>query len=112
MDSALDLLSIAVEITELIKSNELDAAIHRIEQANAAKIQVCVTGRSQEIDEINRAIIKAKTVQGDLRQAVLRLPSEERLFAEFQIERVIEQHFAPEISKLLERKRKISLPPR
>lgn len=105
-----DLLSIMGDLVTLISERELEAA----ERMAASALRKGAAGthevRSAAVHEMNLQLQRIKRGRDALRESVQGLPEKERIFAQVQIEEVVEQIFTEEIAALKARKRKLSRP--
>jgi hypothetical protein len=100
-----DLLQLMRELVSLVRFHEVAAAAQRLERAESQHAAYCYLARSALITEINRVLREAKQERDALREAVRALPERDRLFAEVQVEEVIDRMLGPEITRLRAQKR-------
>lgn len=101
-----DFLSLLRDVLACLRASELGAAARRVREAANAQAEASHTCRSTAIGEINRVLHEAKRQREELRKAVHDLPAPDRLFAEVQIEAVIDSILNGEIVRLREAKRR------
>jgi len=107
-----DLLAIMRELTALIRANQTEAAAEKVEQALKKQSDDVYKVRTLAITQINNELQKMKRDHDCLEQAVQALPEKERLFAEQQIESVVDKLYTNEMAALRHEKRKLSRPGR
>ena len=101
-----DFVSLVRDVVAYLHANELDAAAQRVREAASAQAEVSHKCRSEVITEINRALSEAKRQRELLRNAVRALPASHQIFAEVQIEAVIDSMLNAEIVRLRGAKRR------
>ena len=105
-----DIISLTRDIIALIKDQQVEAAERLVTEATLLHLGESGRVRTEAINTINIELSKIKRQRDILRQTVQALPEKEQLFAEVQIEAVINRIFTDEIAGLKERKRVLSRP--
>lgn len=105
-----DIISLTRDIIALIKDQQIEEAERLVTEATLLHLGEAGQVRTAAIYTINVELSKIKRQRDLLRQTVQALPDKERLFAEVQIEALVDKIFANEIAGLKERKRTLSRP--
>ena len=105
-----DILSLTRDVIALIKDQQVEEAERLVTQAVRRHEEETGRARSEAIIQVNIKLQQIKLQRDLLRQTVLALPEKDRMFAEIQIEEVVDKILADEISGLKARKRVIARP--
>lgn len=105
-----DLLSLARNLVSLLEAREREKALERVHAAHRQHALRSYEVRSEVVHGINLAVHRLRRERDRVRAAVQMLPEGERLFAETQIEPILDDIFNQEIASLLTAKRRWSGP--
>ena len=105
-----DWLTVMRELSALIRAYKIEAGDEKVDQATEKQSNTSLIERQRAITQINSELQKIKGKCDLLRQTVQSLPEKERIYAEQQIQSVIDKHFVPAIAELKVKKRKLSKP--
>lgn len=105
-----DILALTRDIIALIKDNQVEAAKHLVTEAVRRHDEKSGKVLSEAIIQVNIKLQQMKEQRKLLRQTVQALPDKERIFAEVQIEAIVDKIYAEDIAGLKERKRALSRP--
>lgn len=104
-----DLLSLARDVISLLRAREREKALERVQAACRQHASLSYEARAELVYQINLALYRLRWERDCVRSAVRTLPEDERLFAEAQIESILDI-FNKEIASLLATKRRWSGP--
>jgi len=103
-----DLLSLARELVRLLRERELEQALQRVRAARRDHATRSFEERAGVITQVNLTIHRLRAEREKVRAMVTSLPEKERLFAEGQIEPILDEVFNGEIAELKAVKRRQS----
>jgi hypothetical protein len=105
-----DLIALARDIVALLRDHECEQALQRVRTARRDLAARRFDERAEVINRINSVVHRLRAEREKVRATVTFLPEQERLFAEFQIEPLLDEVFNREIAGLLAVKRRHSTP--
>jgi hypothetical protein len=105
-----DLIALARDLVDLFREHELEKARERVRAARCKHATRSFDERAEVIHHVNLAIRRLRSEREEVRVAVFGLPDDEKLFAEAQIEPVLDEVFNAEIAALKAVKRVKSRP--
>jgi hypothetical protein len=103
-----DILTLARDITMLIREREIETAFDRLRDAQDKHRQTSFVARRRTIHQINSRILQIKKQKEKIRETIRSLPERERLFAEQKVGDVIETLFLDELNELRKEKRNLA----
>jgi len=105
-----DAVALVKDLVALLKEHEIEMAARKATAALLQMSRESYDSRGLAINAINRELQKLSMQRKNLRAAILDLPENERIFAQVQVEAVVDKIYEPAITAMKKEKRALARP--
>lgn len=106
----MDAVTLVKDLVTLVKEREIEAAARKATEALQEMSRVSYESRGLAINAINLELQRLSMQRKCLRAAILDLPEKERVFAQVQVEAVVDKIYEPAITAMKKEKRALARP--
>lgn len=105
-----DAVTLVKDLVALVKEHEIETAARKATAALRQMSRESYGSRGRAINTINIELQRLAMQRNRLRAAILDLPESERVFAQVQVEAVVDKIYEPAITAMKKEKRALARP--